>query len=403
MLYSFLRSFCRVALAIFYREVQVIGTVDHGGPMILVANHPSTLNDALLVACQLDRPVSIIAKGSLFANPLSATFLRSCGVLPVMRRDFERAGQSDAQNTDQSAAPNTAPNDDTFEAIYECLRDGGVVLIFGEGTSHLEKRLMPLKTGAARMAIGAEERFGPLGVRLVPVGLNYEDPQAFGVSVQLRFGEPLPALPFLDRAGDNREAARELTNQVEAALAQEVVHLEAPDVADVLVAIDRWIRRDYLGTGMNRLDVTRAIAQMLNRATHEQAERLASFKTRLREYHAFLKVAGLSDDALLDRRPLQLQEIALVGLIFPLWLYGAVNHYIPYKFPKLAITVLRIDPVYDSTVRLMTGIVAFFTSYVAQTLLVAWAFGGMLAVIYLVTLPGPSGSSPSRLSTLTTP
>ena len=82
MLYSLLRVIVRFLLYVFYSEIVVSGKADHGGPQVLVANHPSTLNDALLIACQFNRRVSIIAKASLFDNPIAAW------VLPLQRRHF---------------------------------------------------------------------------------------------------------------------------------------------------------------------------------------------------------------------------------------------------------------------------------------------------------------------------
>ena len=49
------------------------------------------------------------------------------------------------------------------------------MLIFPEGISHHEPQLAPIKTGAARIALSARDERGIHDLRIVPVGLNFED------------------------------------------------------------------------------------------------------------------------------------------------------------------------------------------------------------------------------------
>ena len=76
---------------------------------------------------------------------------------------------------------------------------------FPEGISHDEPELQPLKTGAARIALGAMERHGPLPVRIVPVGLTFEEKGVFRSRALLVVGEAID--PSGEAATDEREAA----------------------------------------------------------------------------------------------------------------------------------------------------------------------------------------------------
>src|SRR5664280_2945082 len=60
----------------------------------------------------------------------------------------------------------------TFSGIYEILRKNGNLIMFSEGICVPEKRLQKLRKGTARVAFGAEEKFG-VDVNIVPVGINY--------------------------------------------------------------------------------------------------------------------------------------------------------------------------------------------------------------------------------------
>ncbi|MDF1665363.1 MAG: lysophospholipid acyltransferase family protein, partial [Planctomycetota bacterium] len=376
MIYAFLRLLIRFFLRIFYREISLAGVPDPGGPLVLVANHPNTLMDALLIASRYSRKVSIIAKGSLFSNPFYSMVFRSVGALPVMRR----------QELGPKADPGQS-NDDTFLACYEELQKGGIILIFGEGTSHAEPRLMPLKTGAARIALGAEEKFGPLDVHIVPVGLTYEAPELFGERVRLCFSDPLPVSPFLKRAGDSREAARQLTRLIEACLEKAVVHLEDHEFEDVLVTVDRWIGHRLVNEERHRLDATRAIADALNHFHEKDPARVVKFQEALGGYDKFLIENSLSDEMLEELPPFHPGKVLAGFLIFPFWMWGAVNHFVPYQVPRLLCGLLKFDRTYTSTIKLLTGILSFVACYALQSVLVFYYLGNFLGGIYLGTLP----------------
>src|SRR5207247_683798 len=72
-----------------------------------------------------------------------------------------------------------ARNLETFARCRSLLARGGTIALFPEGSSHNEPAPLPLKTGAARIALEAEDEHGPLGMRVVPVGLVYEDKERF--------------------------------------------------------------------------------------------------------------------------------------------------------------------------------------------------------------------------------
>lgn len=374
MIHFVLRLFVRFVLAIFYREISIAGAADPGGPIVFVANHPNTLMDALIIASRFQRKAYIIARGSLFTGPLRSFLLRAVGVLPVMRRQ-ELGGDPGKSN------------EDTFSACYDALAAGSPILIFGEGTSHLEPQLKPLKTGAARIAIGAEERRGPLGVRLVPVGLTYQDPELFGSRVRIRFSDPLPVLPFLERAGDSFEAARQLTALVERCLAEEIVHLDDPDQQDMLVTIDRWIGQRLVNEERHRLDASRVIGRVINHFNLKEPERVAEFQATLAEYHAMLKEAGLDDAALEPPRPRKIPRMLGLFLGYPIWAWGAVNHLIPYNIPRLLLSFIKLHPVYTSTIKLLAGILAFAICYGLQGFLVFSWIGSPWGWIYIASLP----------------
>lgn len=79
---------------------------------------------------------------------------------------------------------------ETFAAVWKSLNDKESVLIFPEGASHDQTKLIPLKQGIAVSALGAMKKYPGLKVKLVPCGLKYFKPHQFRSKAIIEFGEP---------------------------------------------------------------------------------------------------------------------------------------------------------------------------------------------------------------------
>lgn len=112
-----------------------------GGGLLLI-NHQSYL-DPLLVGLPLSRPVSYLARDSLFRVPVLGTFLRQVYVMPINR---EAAGTESLR-----------------EAIKR-MRHGFLVGIFPEGTRSTDGALGEFKPGFVALVRRA-------GVPVYPVGI----------------------------------------------------------------------------------------------------------------------------------------------------------------------------------------------------------------------------------------
>jgi glycerol-3-phosphate O-acyltransferase / dihydroxyacetone phosphate acyltransferase len=130
-----------------YYQVRVAGAeVPVEGPVLLVANHPNSLMDPPLLAMAAGRPVRFLAGAHLFRRRSIAWAVRGSGAIPVFRRS-EEPGEMEK-------------NQASFGAVRDALLAGSVVGVFPEGFTHSEPSLVPLKTGAARMALLSAEARG---------------------------------------------------------------------------------------------------------------------------------------------------------------------------------------------------------------------------------------------------
>ncbi len=188
----------RLVLRVFYRRIEASGLerIPASGPTILVLNHPNGLMDPLLLLCLSPRPVAFLAKSPLFTMPFVSLFVKAFDSIPVYRP--------------QDADADVRRNRETFAKARDLLKRGGVLALFPEGVSHDEPRLMPLKSGAARIALGAASE-GP--VTIVPAGLTYEARDIFRSGALLRVAEPFTVEPIpLDEKGEPpRTAVKALT------------------------------------------------------------------------------------------------------------------------------------------------------------------------------------------------
>lgn len=186
MIYRLLRWFTGIALHWFYSSIQITGgeRIPADGPVLLAASHHNALVDPLIAGWITPRRLTLTAKATLLENVFLAWLFPLVGVVPL-RRVSDEKGKSAGTNVDASR------NVNAFESLLGVLEKGGMVLIFPEGKSHSEPALAPLKTGVSRIALDARDHHGIRGLRIVPLGLSFEDKGNPGTAVLAEVGEPI--------------------------------------------------------------------------------------------------------------------------------------------------------------------------------------------------------------------
>ena len=199
----------RLAARIFFREVRVeeLGRLRAApGARLVVAHHLNALVDPLLLFAAVPGPPRFLAKSTLWRHPVVAPLVVLGDSIPVYRHQD---------------GVDVAKNADTFRHAREILRAGGTVGLFPEGRSHSEPAPLPLKTGAARIALHAAVDDRAPALRIVPIGIRYEDKGRFRSRVAVRVGEPIdPAPEAATYASEGRAAVRALTERIAAGLAE---------------------------------------------------------------------------------------------------------------------------------------------------------------------------------------
>lgn len=370
----------RLVLRVFYRNVEAAGLdrVPAAGPTILVLNHPNGLMDPLLLLCLSPRPVSFLAKSPLFTMPFVSLFVKAFDSIPVYRP--------------QDADADVRRNRETFAKAREMLKRGGVLALFPEGVSHDEPRLMPLKSGAARIALGAAAEGA---VTVVPAGLTYEARDLFRSSALLHVAEPFTVEPIpLDERGEPpRTAVKALTERLRVAL--EGATLQADDAATLdLAAFAESLLPADDGSLEARVAVRRLLLERAALLRDRAPERLAALVARLDRFRAILSSARLAPSALdsgASRAELAASSLAalLVGLFLaPPALLGLLAHTPAYNLVgPLAKRLSRGNTDIVATIKVLGAFLFFPLTWIALGTAAGLAWGLPLGLLTGLALP----------------
>lgn len=371
------------AARVFYRLRELGEDVPSEGPLLLVGNHPNGLVDPVLVAARTPRRVRFLAKEPLFRMPLLGRMVRGAGALPVYRpQDGADASQ----------------NDRTFEAVFDALGASEVVCLFPEGKSHDEPTLQRLKTGTARMALGAEARHDfQLGVRIVPVGLSYRHKASFRSAAASWVGEPVSCTDLRElHERDAWAAVEELTERVARALSAVSLQLERwEDLALLELAERLMARRAWAGleADASRVERIQALARGFAHLREHEPERAHRLAERLAGFRDRLSTLGIPVDDLGARyTPGGLARFALGNVLrlavgLPLALAGGLYWSPPYLAARRIARSERYDRDVVATVGLLAALVFFPLWWLLGAGLLGWSVGWMGALALLLAAP----------------
>jgi glycerol-3-phosphate O-acyltransferase/dihydroxyacetone phosphate acyltransferase len=397
VLYMILRLMVRITLRIFYKEFTVNGRerLPRKGPMIVVANHPNTLMDPLIVASLLHQMAGFMGNGSLFRNKPLAKLLRFFNVIPVYRKQDIRPGE----NID---------NQDNFEHARAYLGKGGTLLIFPEGTSYAEKRLRELRTGAARIAMSYESANNfQGGLVLMPVALNYSAPTRSRTRIRIDVGEPIPVAKFAEiHAKDNFEAVRALTEEVRAQIESRMVVLDDPEQETLFSQVTRLLREqlkedDGQHRGHEALLAERHIADKLRDLKAQNSSAYAQLRIRFHRWFAMMDRLQIREGFFRERFQKVNSGLVWLGMLIflvllaPIFAIGALTSWLPYWFPGWIAPKISDEIEYHSPIMMVIGMFLFPIWY-GLLILLAWilgftgwqlaAIGGALPIVGIAAL-----------------
>jgi glycerol-3-phosphate O-acyltransferase / dihydroxyacetone phosphate acyltransferase len=365
---------------VYYRFRVGGATIPAQGAALLVANHPNSLLDPAVVAAAAGRPVRFLAKAPLFSDRLIGWLIRASGSIPVYRAvDDPAAMRSNLQ---------------MFRAARAALGEGAAIGIFPEGTSHSEPSLVPLRTGAARLALGAAAEMGR-ALPIIPIGLSFPEKGVFRTDALAIVGAPIDWDDLAGRAENDSEAVRELTSRIDHALREVTFNVSCWEDA-ALVDTAEAVYAAVYGSDpdpVRRFARLRGVSEALDRlrgSTDTSWQRLAR---RVSRHARMLRWLDLTP-ADLNSKPnwtlaagWTLRQLSLLAVALPIAVVGMILFSLPY-FLTGSIEA-RARPLDDvrSTFKALVGSALFIVWIAALALAAGWLGGWVAAVTALVVLP----------------
>ena len=88
MIYQFLKFTVGIGIRFYYKEIKILNSkaLSHDGPLIIIANHPNTLMDAMMIGFVSKRPIYFMAKATLFNSKFKLWLLQSLNMIPINRQ-----------------------------------------------------------------------------------------------------------------------------------------------------------------------------------------------------------------------------------------------------------------------------------------------------------------------------
>lgn len=373
-----------------YYRISVAGSpVPRSGPVLLVANHPNSLLDPALVAIAADRPVRWLARAALFDLRSIGWLIRGSGAIPVLRRE-DPLPEADASER-------VARNREMFAAAHEALLGGDAVGIFPEGLSHSAPSLAPLKTGAARIALGAAG-VGAGTLPILPVGLTFRGgKERFRSEALLLVGRPIRWGELAGRGEEDPEAVRELTRRIHEGLSRVTVNLESwadfPIVEGAEAIHHAEYGRGRSGNPVRWLARMRRTASILEAARTREGTVQEELARDILRHTRVLDTLGL-EPADLHQVPRAavaarwtLKNLVFFGLAAPLALVGAMIFFLPYRLVGWAEPRYKLPPDKRATYKVLGGATACGGWILALAALIRELLGWQPALIVLIVLP----------------
>jgi 1-acyl-sn-glycerol-3-phosphate acyltransferase len=414
---QFVHAFISIALRLFFRRIEAsnVEKVPAKGAVIFVLNHPNGAVDPALVFVSLSRRVSFLAKSTLFSIPVAGFLLRTLEALPVYRRI--------------DAAGDMSKNLRTFEVCRELLNRERCIAIFPEGISHNETKLQPMKTGAARIALGAlgirseppaaaggglrREEISPqinsdeyrlrtedrVNLKIMAVGLYYTSKTAFRSEALIRYGEIFDVEPVeLDENGEPpRQPVQDLTDKIEKALKDVTLNLESEQELDTILKAEALFSSVYQNllfkqTLAQSFQHLQNLAEKYKLLGENEPEKMRALNEKIAQYENDLKTSGVTAESLsvlqhptfYVLRYLVLRVLLLI-LLSPAAIVGAIIHSPAYVFSNFIGLMFRTHgaDAAGSTYKILAACLFMPLTWLITAGVVFWVFDWQFALASL--------------------
>lgn len=375
MIYQALRFPLVVLFFFFYKRIYITGrtALPSKAPTIIACNHSTAFIEQILIAGLQTRSVFFWARGSVFEEKWSLPKLfRQAHLIPIWRP--------------QEGLKKMQQNQQIFKDSKEILLEGNLFFIAPEGNSVPEKRLRSFKTGTARLALlAAAESDFEAAVFISPTGVNYTYHCDFRSEVIIHFGSPIDLRNYKTLYYKNPSAAaQQLTKDLKAAIAKEVVVINAKEDEPLVEQLHVLMRNEQqhykdaiYSTNSHRLRLEQAVANTCNQIAPAQKEGL---KIQADSYFKKIHALHLSDQSIEQKGKFSLGKTCLAFLLAPFALLGWFGSFIPVQSARYLRNKNVEDPQFWAAMAIVFSLLTWLLYSIPIIALGAY-FGGWKALL----------------------
>lgn len=385
--YRMLKFYFGFGFRRYFSKAYILGkeNVHYNEPIIFAPPHQNALTDPLLVLFNIRKQPVFMARADIFNKPFLNKVLTFFKILPVYRI---RDGISNLQN-----------NDEIFNYAVKVLEAKKHLVILPEASHDPHRRLRPVKKGICRIAMQAEENNNfQLGVKIIPVGIEYDDYIKFFQPVYLRFGKPIVIKDYYELFKESDvQALNKLRDDLEESMKKLIIHIENKeyyDLYDKIRSIFKYRMIEIMGMEdvllPNKVVADQKLIECLDKEFAVNKDNIQKLNEKVTLYNNKLNSLNIRDWVVRKAKfswiGMFFQSLWLI-LIFPVFLYGLINNYLPYHLPLLISKKFK-DTAYHSSVNSLAATLFFSVFYLIQFFIVQAIFKDwFFSIGYLVGLP----------------
>ncbi|MBA40973.1 MAG: hypothetical protein CMB17_03710 [Euryarchaeota archaeon] len=221
--WKILRSMLRLSWYTQFRTREQSGyeTVEEDRGLVALAWHTAGLIDPMAIVQSSKKRYIMVGRHDLMTRPILGRWARAIGSQPVLRQR-----EIDEGTTDSEFAKHI--NERSLLTVAHTIAGGNGCVIMPEGTSQVEPRMMPLRSGPMRIALNAAAAAQSSGNKLPsirPVGLHFRTAWEFRTDCYVEYGDEIQISDLVDEsvvsslmdgkwAEPSRDNVNELRNRI---------------------------------------------------------------------------------------------------------------------------------------------------------------------------------------------